>query len=119
MLDPWCGSNDIFLCNCLAFNGVPCRKSHGSFHSMSMVSYDLDTRKRKELDTTREIIWDTDRKGNRFIFDAQVVYKDSFENQSMFLCALWLTLVQHAQSLTVTLSKRTKYHGGDERSLSG
>ncbi len=45
---------------------------------MSMVSYDLDTRKRKELDTTREIIWDTDRKGNRFIFDAQVVYKDSF-----------------------------------------
>ena len=45
---------------------------------MSMVSYDLDTRKWKELDTTREIIWDTDRKGNRFIFDAQVVYKDSF-----------------------------------------
>ena len=78
MLDPWCGSDDICLCNCLAFNGVPCRKSHDSFHSMSMVSYDLDTHKWKELDTTREIIWDTDRKGNHFIFDAQVVYKDSF-----------------------------------------
>ena len=45
---------------------------------MSMVSYDLDTHKWKELDTTREIIWDTDRKENCFIFDTQVIYKDSF-----------------------------------------
>src|SRR5438046_2626698 len=119
MLDPWCSSNDIFLCNCLAFNGVPCRKSHGSFHSISMVSYDLDTHKWKELDTTREIIWIQIEKEIVSFLMCKLFIRILLENQPMFLYTLWPTLVQHAQSLTVTLSKRMKYHGGDERSLSG
>ena len=94
MLDPWCGSDEIFLCNCFALYSVPCQNSHGSLHSVSMVSYNLDTRKRKADEISQRskrtrdpspIIWDKDRKGNRFIFDAHVVFNEADKSRSVTL----------------------------------
>ena len=69
--------------------------SHGSLHSVSMVSYNLDTRKRKADEISQcsrrpndPIIWDKDRKGNRFIFNAHVVFREADKSQSVTLCIM-------------------------------
>jgi hypothetical protein len=81
MLDSWYGNNnvDISFCNCLLSQNVS--YSHGSslFHSVSMLSYNLDTcqmRAASPKPKEEVIVWKQGRKSNRIIFKTHVVYTD-------------------------------------------
>src|SRR4051812_21130383 len=85
MLDPWYGSidDDISFCNCFALHDVNCQHSRGSYHSVSMVSFNPVTLQRKEESQQPRrkkeptMVWRKDKAGFRFIFQSQIVFREA------------------------------------------